>query len=655
MAHCIPSHEVPSKSQSPWLSRGLLKLIHKKNELYTKARRLVGVSTHVWSKYKAIRNDVVARIRSAKSHYLERCSFAINDHKKFWSLSRKITKNRQPIPAAVTHNSSEPATTPKAQANLFNRFFVSCFSSISPLLKYPPPSPAATLSTITCSEREVLAQLSSLKENKATGPDGISATMLRRTASCIAPALTILFNQSLSTGVFPKCWKTSNVVPIHKKDSRSSVSNYRPISLLSIVSKVFERVVFNHLMSHLIEHGILSDIHFGFRPQRSAQDALLCATRDWHLSLDSGNSVSAVFFDLAKAFDSVPHEGVLACLKSSGITGPLLTWFKSYLTDRTQQVVIQGHTSEPLPVSSGVPQGSILGPLLFILYMNSISTLCLFNSSKLVLFADDILLYKITNSPHDMQCLQSDINKICDWTAKTGLKLNVNKTKFMIISRKRFPPSAHLTINNTPLEQVLNYKYLGVVISSKLQWNDHIHYISSKARKRLGFMYRNLQNASIAAKLHLYKSSVLPILDYCCCVWAPHHTNLIEELESVQHLAFKIISNNWSCSVSNLMSLPFFKSISPLTVRRSYFLVLNVQRIITGRSPLLSSFEFSSPSATRSSDEYKLIEPHVQTLSHQSSFFIKGIKLWNSLPSDIASVYTSKNFKLILKHHFLKT
>lgn len=169
----------------------------------------------------------------------------------------------------------------------------------------------------------------------------------------------------------------------------------------------------------------------------------------------------------------------------------------------------------------------------------------------------------MTNTPQDFQHQQSDITELCQWVKQAGLNLNTGKTIFMIISRKISPPTTYLHVNNTSLDQVSVFKYLGVVISSKLQWNDHVHYISNKARKRLGFMYRNMRDASIATKKHLYKTTIIPILDYCCCVCAPYYTTQIYELESVQLFAFKIIANNWSYSTSTLTSLPFLRDSHP--------------------------------------------------------------------------------------------
>ena len=267
----------------------------------------------------------------------------------------------------------------------------------------------------------------------------------------------------------------------------------------SILSKVFKRhvhcLIIRHLsLTHLLE--------WGFRARRSTTLALLSVTNEWMQSLDSGIETCTVFFDFRKAFDSVPHRKLISKLKSIQLNSALIRWICNYLSGRHQRVVVGGEISQSTPVISGVPQGSVLGPLLFLLYIDSLSHLQLSHGTKMVLYADDVLLYKGIQSPHDYNALQNDVNLIYNWSSTNCLAFNPAKCKQMVISRKHIPlPHLHLQLGNNILERVYTYKYLGVQITSDLSWSDHIHAKCSKARKLVGLLYRQFQGDTDPATL----------------------------------------------------------------------------------------------------------------------------------------------------------
>ena len=312
--------------------------------------------------------------------------------------------------------------------------------------------------------------------------------MLKMSASSIAPHLSALFNLSLSTGSVPTDWKLSHITPVYKAGDPSLVSNYRPISLLSLPSKVLERIVHNKLLHHLLSNSLLSTSQFGFRPFSSTQEAIISATTDWHKFLDLKANVAAVFFDLSKAFDTIPHSGILNALSNVGVSGPLYKWFSNYLSNRRQCVVLDGHTSSLANVSSGVPQGSILGPLLFVLYMDSINRVPLSPDSKLLLYADDILLYSPICQPSDITTCQLDVDSISHWVSQSGLRLNIAKTKLVLFSRQRHPPPFSLTLEGIQIPQVDSVKYLGVILSKDLSWTRHINSVCTDAKRRVGLL-----------------------------------------------------------------------------------------------------------------------------------------------------------------------
>ena len=294
-------------------------------------------------------------LRSLKSRFFQSLSVSPNS-RSFWSAVNKIRK--KPVSVQTLLYNGISASTPQAKADVLNEYFSSCFNkSCTPLSAVAAPSLSPVIPVdFLCSSDEVLRLILNIPLDTAPGSDGISSPMIHHTAHSISLPLSLIFNSSLSSGIFPSDWKNSFVTPIPKsKSSSSSPSNFRPISLLPLISKVLERHVFNYMYDFCLSHKLLSDSQFGFRPGFSTETALLSILHSWHTSLDSINSVCSVFFDLTKAFDSVPHKPRLSAID---LPSALLIWLNNYLFDRSQQVVVNGSTSSKSHVSSGVPQGS---------------------------------------------------------------------------------------------------------------------------------------------------------------------------------------------------------------------------------------------------------------------------------------------------------
>ena len=294
--------------------------------------------------------------------------------------------------------------------------------------------------------------------------------MLKATASSIASSVAFLFNRSIQLGALPEEWKLSAVNPIPKSGAKDSPKNYRPISLLSILSKLLEKHMHSLILGHLQSVSPLASQQWGFRSKRSTVSALLDAVNNWQQTLDNCKEICAIFFDLRKAFDSVPHSLLLNKMKSLGFDDHIMKWTFSYLCNRQQYVVLNGKQSSAKPVLSGVPQGSVLGPLLFLIYINDAVNEELDSGTHIILYADDILLYRTISSPADYGKLQVDIDILSSWITSNNLSLNIAKCKFLVISRlrKNSIPVPRLTLNSHPMERVSSYKYLGVTIIEDL-------------------------------------------------------------------------------------------------------------------------------------------------------------------------------------------
>ena len=298
-----------------------------------------------------------------------------------------------------------------------------------------------------------------------------------------------------------------------------------------------------------------------FRPRSSTQEALLSVTRSWHELLTKHRQVACVFFDVKKAFDSVPHSKILDALFNIGIRGQLLNWIHDYLSNRHQRVVLDGISSVPVAVTSGVPQGSILGPLLFNIVMDSITRLQLSKNAGLILYADDILLFKPIDSPDDISQLQADVDKILSWMASQGLTPNHTKTQVLPITRSRNALLIDISINGHRIVPVSSVKYLGVSISSDLSWSGHIGKLCKKAKQHLGLIHRRFHQAPSHVRAKLYRSAVLPNLECCGAVWDPHHQCDIQALENVQKFASRVTTRQWKDDYRTLLTFCCIKFV----------------------------------------------------------------------------------------------
>ena len=423
-----------------------------------------------------------------------------------------------------------------------------------PALSFPTPD------ALLCSpESSVSDLISSLPTDSSPGFDGITPLLLKSTAVSISFPLSQIFNCSIIFGTFPKAWKSSIIVPIPKTSPPSaSPSDYRPISFLSIVSKLLEKLIANILLDHLFTNNLIPPNHFGFLPSRSTTDALTSVSHSILSSLDSSSSVCGVFLDIRKAFDSISHPALLQKLYSIDLPSNICSWFYSYLTDRSQSVRVGECLSSPLPVLSGVPQGSILGPLLFIAFFNDIVKLSPSFSANLYLYADDILLLHPISDSNDIISLNSELT--IHWLSSKFLQINVSKSKFMIFSHRpqfSFNHLPQVKISDSILERVstFKFKYLGIIFKPNLSWSDHILYARLRAKRTLGLIYRHFyKHCSSSTLLLLYQTLVRPILEYCSILWDPPSSSVSSSLESIQHFAMKIISKSWTSPYSSLLS-----------------------------------------------------------------------------------------------------
>ena len=534
----------------------------------------------------------------------------------------------------MTHNDQQ-VTTAEGKADAFNKYFASIFRPVSPSSPIVSPSLSSqnNLESITVSTEEVSYLLLNLLTDKATGPDGISARLLKECSNEIAPSLTALFNKSLSLGKVPQEWKEANVVPVPKKGDIHEISNYRPISLLSLVSKLLEQVVHIHV-SEFVQSS-LSDLQHGFRRKRSCTTQLLRVFHDVGMALDSGKEADMIYLDFSKAFDSVSHPKLLFKLEQHGISGTLFKWFTDYLNERRQRVVVDGISSSFLYATSGVPQGSILGPLLFLIFANDLPNAA--KHSTVPMFADDSKCYRQITQPRDRNLLQSDLDSLHHWSSTWDLNFNIKKCAALRFSRRKTSaPTQGYVLNQKPIKFAATQNDLGILVSNDLKWSSHVINIVAKANRMLGFLRRNCFHLTdVNARRLLYLSLVRSHLSFGCEIWAPQGPSAdLLRLEGIQRRATKFILKDYESSYPdrlkklNLIPLSYWHEIKDIIFFykcKSGLYELDTNQFIN--QPLHHS--------TRSSSGDFLRPNLCKTSLFRDSYFNRIVFLWNNLSSGI--------------------
>lgn len=645
----VPKLKIRDSKSPKWIDGEIIKLSKHKDKLWKLAKNSNLPSD--WDKYRDIRKQVKTATKRKYRTFLKNLQDNLKDDpKQFWSFYRAKTKAAR-IPKVVNLGREKASTSP-AKAAIFNKYFASVFqkSDYHKPTTTPSSSPSDNeLHLIQVSMEEVLKALEAIDTSKACGPDQIPGRLLKECANEIAPSLTHLINLSLRLGHVPREWKCANVVPVFKKGNKEDVTNYRPISLLSLVDKIVERCVFDKFFPFLADR--IYHLQHGFMKGRSTVTQLLEIVHILTQAIDQGNQTDIAFLDFSKAFDSVSHSLLVHKLHHAGIKGPLLQWFASYLHDRKQRVVIDGKSSEWLSVSSGVPQGSILGPALFVLFINDMPNV-ISNSSTLALFADDAKCLRIIKSVSDCVELQADIDNLTMWSVIWKLAFNIQKCAISTMSRKRSPIKYDYNIGDCSLKRVEEQRDLGVIMTSNAKFHEHIHAVVSKANKMLGLIRRTLTRDErlLPTLKTLYVALVRSHLEYASEVWSPTSVTLIKLIEGVQRRATRLLLPDLSyCERLQRLDL------LPLVYRREIKDLTTFHKMIIGQYDcnFQSYIEFCSDKRLRSFAQGKLKTARCKSELFKGSFFNRIVYLWNNLPENLRTTsHSPSSFKLLCENHY---
>ena len=521
---CIPHKTVCVRpDDQPWYDNAIRRISRKRDRMKSTAKSSGKITD--WSKYKNLRNTVNNMKKHAKERFfnnLETNLLALNcnDKRGFWKIIKHFLKKDKsvscfpPLCEILSNGETVWYTSTQEKADCLNNYFTSISEVDDTNIVLPgiqlKTANKLVIDEVTKSETEDIIQ--SIEINKASGPDNISHRMLKGCIHAISEPLYVLFNRSISEGVFPDLWKRASVTPLYKKGDKSFPSNYRPVSLLSSCGKILERIIFKHMYNFLMTNGLLYKYQSGFLPKHSTTYQLIDIYHHICQAVDHGQFSCIVFCDISKAFDRVWHSGLLFKLEEHGLGDGLLKWFKSYLDNRKQKVVIQSSESSLSPLRAGVPQGSVLGPLLFLIYVNDITDSLL---SLTRLYADDSSLYYSATSLSDIESIVNhDLRIVSQWAKQWLVDFNPDKTEAVIFSTRKDFDRPSLFFGNTKIKIVDEHKHLGLTLSSTGQWKDHINNNLKAASKILQIMRRLQFTLTRAALNQIYLSYVRPILEY---------------------------------------------------------------------------------------------------------------------------------------------
>ena len=616
--------------------------------------------------YKYFRNKVVHMIHSAKKEfYTNKVKNNKGNIKEIWNCIKDLSPNENKTQiTSITHENNS-YVKPKDIADILNKKFVGVSQLLNPVrnhkhvfkgeklqefvnAKFNDPDKRFVIPEIKSTF--IFEYLSKLNITKSSGPDGIQNKYIKVAASVLAPNLAYIINLSIKTGIFPDAWKQARVSPIHKSGPKDDGDNYRPISILSTLSKIIERHIHDHLYNYLCEYNLLLLTQSGFRNNHSCQTALTRLIDTWLKAIDTGEMTGVILLDFRKAFDLVDHKILLQKLRIYRIGELALKWFESYLQERKQKVFVNNVLSDNETITSGVPQGSILGPLLFILFVNDINLYS--ENCNMDLYADDTTIHthgKCLNSIAEK--LQKDLENLERWSLENNMIIHPEKSKSMVIAswQKRntlVNKTLAVRIDNVNIKQSDKEKLLGVFINQNLTWNDHAQNVNKKIASRLYLLRRLKAYLPINARIIFYNSFILPHLDYCDTIWGNCNQSNEHKMVRLQKCAARLILDDTSSSSSELLNKLKWQSFPE---RVKFHKACLVYKSLNDLAPEYLKEIFSS---NRSSTNYNLRNntnmlhvPKANTELFKKSLTFSGAKTWNMLSDNVRTATSLTDFK----------
>ena len=592
-----------------------------------------------YREYIDIRNETTKLIKKAKKGKENKIAREAKENpKQFWKYINSKRKCQQGI-SALKMEDGTYTTSDKEKAEVLDDLFSSVFTNenMENLPKTTPGegSNGVFLSEIIITEEAVKRKLKALDPCKTPGADNIHPRLLRELSEELAKPLTLIFNKSLEEGKLPSEWKKANVTAIFKKGDKSQANNYRPVSLTSIVCKVLESFIRDSIQEFFENLNLYSKCQHGFRKKKSCTTQLLEVMEDFSKFFDNNNNFDVIYLDFKKAFDSVPHQRLIRKMESYGITHNILRWTEDFLSNRTQRVIVGGEESKNSKVVSGIPQGSVLGPTLFTIFINDLPE-CVNSLCKV--FADDTKVYNLADNKDQ---LQADLNRIQDWSDTWQLPFNAGKCKCLHFGKNN--PNHTYYLKDTPIGNCTEEKDLGVTFDNTLKFNEHICNITNKANQVLGLIKRNFKYLDPVNLIKLYKALVRPHLEYGQSVWSPYLKKHKKMLENVQRRTTKLLPHLKYLSYDERLQYLDLPSLQFRRLRGDLIQMYNMLQNKDNNQDYKYFFDINENN-TRGHN-LKLTKPQCKIEIRKNSFALRHINIWNNLSHRTVNAKNTNDFK----------
>ena len=637
----VPFQKQGKRCRKKHLSKEAIRKIMLKQTMWRVYRRTR--KDEDYAKYKEALNAATTEIRQSKRSYEQKLACNIkNDSKSFYAYVRS-KQNVQDKVGPLEDSAGNIISQGFLMAKDLNGYFSSVFTKedISSLPVADAKFQGAKsdyLGPLVVTPELVAKKIKAMKDNKSPGVDGIPPKLLMETVEQISIPLARVFNLSLKEGVVPFEWKEANIIPLFKKGSRNKSENYRPVSLTSVICKLLERLIKDHMVEFLVKHKLLNSSQHGFLKARSCLTNMLCFLEEITKWIDVGSPVDIIYLDFQKAFDKVPHQRLLLKLKAHGIGDSITDWIEQWLTDRRQRVVVDGEVSNWKSVLSGVPQGSVLGPILFLIYINDLDDSI---TSNVLKFADDTKLFRKVNTDGDKQHLQSDLDRLVKWSEKWQMLFNFGKCKCLHTGHRNL--NVNYKMGDTVLGTTVKEKDLGVTISADMKVSEQCGIAASKGNQILGLIRRNITYKGKKLIKPLYKAIVRPHLEYCIQAWRPYRKKDIDALERIQRRATKMIPELRDLSYEERLKEC---GLTTLETRRLRGDQIEVFKILNGYENIDRNMFFSLKKDSRTrGHEVKLVKDQCRLDIRKHSFSQRTINEWNKLSTDCVTASSVNMFK----------